>query len=376
MGVALYVHVPFCKSKCMYCDFCSYSGSEDMMMEYTRALCDEILLTCTNKSIKTIFIGGGTPTYLSLEAWELLSGTIKRLNVECDCEFTVECNPGTIDELKLQLFKKMGVNRISIGLQAWQDRHLKRLGRIHTREEFVYSYNLIREQGFDNINIDIMFGLPAQSLEDLEETIMGVTNLTPQHISCYSLIVEEETPFGKLHKDGKLQLPEEEEERRMYERAVELLSEKGYKQYEISNFAKDGYKCRHNIIYWKLEQYIGCGAGAHGYLKGIRYRNEENIRKYIEAVSVSSLSVVESNINSIEDEMEEYMFMGLRMQEGVSEEDFHNRFGIDINIIYGVIINKYLNLKLMDKRDGRLFLNTNGIQLSNSIMSDFILDKG
>lgn len=346
-----------------------------MMMEYTRALCDEILLTCTNKSIKTIFIGGGTPTYLSLEAWELINNTINRLNIESDCEFTVECNPGTIDVSKLQLFKKMGVNRISIGLQAWQNEHLKRLGRIHTREEFIHSYNLIREQGFENINIDIMFGLPSQRLEDLEETIEGVASLNPQHISCYSLIVEEETPFGILYKSGKLQLPEEEEERSMYERAVELLYDKGFKQYEISNFAKDDYKCRHNIVYWKLEPYIGCGAGAHGYLKRIRYRNEENIKKYIEAVNVSSVSVVESNVNSIEDEMEEYMFMGLRMQEGVSEEAFYKRFDIDINIIYGVIINKYINLKLMEKKDGRIFLNYNGIQLSNSIMSDFILDK-
>jgi oxygen-independent coproporphyrinogen-3 oxidase len=346
-----------------------------MMMEYTRALCDEILLTCTNKSISTIFIGGGTPTYLSLEAWELMKNTIERLKLEKNIEFTVECNPGTIDADKLKLFKKMGVNRISIGLQAWQNELLKKLGRIHTKEEFVNSYLLIREMGFDNVNIDLMFGLPSQKLTDLEETIEAVEGLRPEHISCYSLIVEEDTPFGALYKSGKLQLPEEEEEREMYERAVELLVDKGYIQYEISNFAKRGYECRHNKVYWKLEDYIGCGAGAHGYIKGIRYRNEENIKKYIEAVSLSNISIIESNENSIKDEIEEYMFMGLRMLTGVQEEKFYHRFGVNIYSVYGEVIDKYINLKLLEKKDGSIALTNSGIQLSNTIMSDFILEK-
>ncbi|WP_139904057.1 radical SAM family heme chaperone HemW [Clostridium thermarum] len=375
MGIALYIHIPFCKSKCMYCDFCSYSGSESMMMEYTRALCDEILLKCINKSISTIFIGGGTPTYLSLEAWELLKNTIERLRLEPGAEFTVECNPGTIDVDKLKVLKSMGVNRISIGLQAWQNNLLKKIGRIHTVEDFVKSYNLIREMDFDNVNVDIMFGLPTQKQQDLEDTIEAVTCLQPEHISCYSLIVEEDTPFGELYKKGKLQLPEEDEERAMYEKAVELLEKKGYAQYEISNFAKGGYECRHNIVYWTLGDYIGCGAGAHGYVRDIRYRNEENIKKYIKAVSVSMLSAIESNKNSLVDEMEEYMFMGLRMLSGVEEAEFRRRFGVDIGSVYGEVIEKYIKLKLLERKNGFIVLNHSGIQLSNTVMSDFILDK-
>jgi oxygen-independent coproporphyrinogen-3 oxidase len=328
-----------------------------------------------NKSIDTIFIGGGTPTYLSLEAWELLKDTLERFNISDDVEFTVECNPGTVDSDKLKLLKEMGVNRISIGLQAWQNELLKKLGRIHTREDFVRTFNMIREEGFENVNVDVMFGLPLQKLSDLEETLLSVMELQPEHISCYSLIVEEETPFGVMYKNGDLELPEEEEERAMYERALKLLSDRGYKQYEISNFAKEGYNCRHNIIYWELQQYIGCGAGAHGYLGGVRYRNEENIKKYIKAVYHNGLAVVESSINTLKDEMEEYMFMGLRMLEGIKEKDFYNRFGVDIWSVYGTIISKYRQLNLLAVKEGSIALTLNGIQLSNSIMSDFILDK-
>lgn len=375
MGVSLYVHIPFCKSKCMYCDFCSYSGFENRMMKYTHALCDEILLTCKNKSIETIFIGGGTPTYLSLEAWNLIKNTFEELSLNRSIEFTVECNPGTVDEAKLKLLKEMGVNRISIGLQAWQDRLLKKLGRIHSKDEFVNSFKLIRKAGFENINVDIMFGLPSQTFEDFQETLSNVAELNPEHISCYSLIVEECTPFGKLYSSGKLDLPEEDEERKMYEFAVDFLKRKGLFQYEISNFSKKGCECRHNITYWKLREYIGCGAAAHSYIHGTRYKNLENIEEYIRAVGCFGLGVEESSKNTLADDMEEFMFMGLRMMEGVSKEEFYRRFGITISAQYESVIRKYTALNLLKEDEDNIALTAHGIEVSNSIMSDFILDK-
>ncbi|MDP4089027.1 MAG: radical SAM family heme chaperone HemW [Bacillota bacterium] len=375
MGVSLYVHVPFCKSKCMYCDFCSYSGFEKRMMEYTHALCNEILLSCKNKSIDTIFIGGGTPTYLSLEAWSLLKDTFKVLNIEKNIEFTVECNPGTADEEKLRLLREMGVNRISIGLQAWQDRLLKKLGRIHSRDEFVRSFNIIRSCGFENINVDVMFGLPSQSIPDFRDTLENVVKLHPEHISCYSLIVEEGTPFGEMYDKGRLELPEEEEERGMYEYAVSFLKKKGYMQYEISNFSREGFECRHNITYWKLREYIGCGAAAHSYMGGSRYRNEEDIEEYIKAVNSRGDAVVEKRQNTMEDDMEEFMFMGLRMIEGVNKSEFYRRFGTSMAEVYEEVINKYTEFGFLVEKGDNISLTEAGIQVSNTVMSDFILDR-
>lgn len=375
MGVGLYIHIPFCKSKCMYCDFCSYSGKDNMMIEYAHALNKEILLALKGRSIDTVFIGGGTPTYFCLEAWEIISHSLKELNINNMVEFTVECNPGTIDSEKLKLLKKIGVNRISVGLQAWQERLLKSIGRIHSREEFIDCFNMVRAHGFDNINVDIMFGLPGQSLSDLKETIEEVAKLNPEHISCYSLIVEEDTPFGRLYEKGELKLPDEDLERKMYDEAVRLLNEKGYKQYEISNFSKSGLQCKHNIKYWKAEEYIACGVAAHGYVDGVRYRNEENIKKYIKEINESGLSVVESYKNSKKDDIEEFMFMGLRMTEGVSEDEFYNRFGLSLWELYEEVIKKFIKLDYLEHKDGHLSIKPQALGISNSIMCEFILDK-
>ncbi|SCN21762.1 Oxygen-independent coproporphyrinogen-III oxidase 1 [Clostridium sp. N3C] len=375
MGVGLYIHIPFCKSKCMYCDFCSFSGKENMMIDYTHALCKEILLAGKGKNIETVFIGGGTPTYLCLEAWELIGNCLKELNISDKAEFTVECNPGTIDIDKLKMLKKLGVNRISIGLQAWQDNLLKSIGRIHTRDEFIDCFNMVRSQGIDNINVDIMFGLPDQRLSDLKETVEELSKLNPEHISCYSLIVEENTPFGKLYEKGRLKLPDEDLEREMYDEAVKLLEQKGYKQYEISNFSKDGFQCKHNIKYWKTEEYVACGLAAHGYVDGIRYRNEENIKKYIRTVNELGLSVVESYKNTKEDDIEEFMFMGLRMLEGVSEDEFYNRFGLSLWDLYGEVITKFIKINYLEYKDRHISINPKALGISNSIMCEFILDK-
>ncbi|WP_102400144.1 radical SAM family heme chaperone HemW [Haloimpatiens massiliensis] len=369
-AVGLYIHIPFCKQKCFYCDFPSFSGKESLMMNYAKALSKEI--SGIKNEIDTIFVGGGTPTYLSLEAWKIIKKALDGLYKKKDLEFTIEGNPGTFTEEKLKFFKEMGVNRISIGLQAWQDDILKTLGRIHDLDDFRKSYKMARSCGFKNINVDLMFGLPNQTLGKWKETLKNVIHMEPQHLSCYSLIVEEGTVFYKNLE--KLSLPSEEEERSMYIETIEFLRENGYEQYEISNFSKEGRQCRHNLIYWNLEDYIGCGSGAHSYLNSERYCNVEDICKYIKLMEKSNSAQIERHKNTSKEDMEEYIFMGLRKIEGISKKEFKEKFNRDIYIIYGDIINKYKAMNLIIENEDRMFLSTEGIQVSNVIMSDFILD--
>lgn len=371
--VSLYIHIPFCAKKCMYCDFPSFCGKENLMIDYANSLSKEISVSAGDKLIKTIFIGGGTPTYLSLSAWKIIGEAIKKLNKTANLEFSVECNPGTISIEKLSYFREIGVNRLSIGLQAWQDELLKALGRIHTLNEFLNGYKMARSYGFNNINIDVMFGLPSQTLEDLKETLQEVTSLQPEHISCYSLIVEEGTQFYSLYEKGALKLPDEDVEREMYEEAIKFFESNGYRQYEISNFSKLGYECRHNLVYWQLENYIGCGAASHSYVNGKRYRNEENIEKYIQHIRNRGCAVIEEIENSQEDDIEEFMFMGLRKITGIEEYIFEHRFKKTLDSVYSDVINKHIKNHLLAREGGRLFLTPKGIELSNSVMSDFIL---
>ncbi|NMM61956.1 oxygen-independent coproporphyrinogen III oxidase [Clostridium sp. P21] len=370
--IALYIHIPFCKQKCLYCDFPSFASKENLMIDYSRALAKDIEYY-SERTIKTIFIGGGTPTYLSLEAWDNISKAINKLNKAHDLEFTVEGNPGTFTEEKLKFLKEMGVNRLSIGLQAWQNNILKKLGRIHTADDFVKSYKMARNVGFKNINVDLMFGLPDQSKENWKETLDKVIGLNPEHISCYSLIIEEGTPFNSMYEKEKLILPEEELERKMYNYGIKFLKSRGYEQYEISNFSKPGKECRHNLIYWNLEEYVGCGSGAHSYIDDLRYRKNENIEEYIKTVEENNNLKLDEHINSIEDNMEEFMFMGLRKISGISIMEFKRRFGEDIFNVYGGIIKKYTDNGIIIHKDDNLFLSERGIEVSNSVMCDFIL---
>lgn len=370
--VALYIHIPFCKQKCLYCDFPSFAGKEGCMLDYALALAKEIN-SIKDKKIKTIFIGGGTPTYLSLEGWEIIKKSIDGLDKCTDLEFTVEGNPGTFTSEKLNFLKTMGVNRLSIGLQAWQDSLLKELGRIHNIEDFKQSFQMARDLGFDNINVDLMFGLPSQTLKQWVETLENVIELNPEHLSCYSLIVEEGTDFYKRFEKGTLNLPDEELERNMYAETIEYLREKGYMQYEISNFTKNNKPCRHNLVYWNLDEYIGCGAASHSYSDGFRYRNEENVEEYIQKINVESNAIVEKRKNSVKDDMEEFMFMGLRKNVGISKSEFTQRFKKDIHIVYGEVISKYTSTGFMKESDFNLFLTFEGIELSNVIMAEFLI---
>ncbi|MCD3195392.1 oxygen-independent coproporphyrinogen III oxidase [Clostridium botulinum C] len=371
--ISLYIHIPFCKQKCLYCDFTSYCGKESQMLSYSKALSTEID-NIKDKKVKTIFIGGGTPTYLSLEGWNILKKSIDKLQKSEDLEFTVESNPKTFDKEKLEILKSMGVNRISIGLQAWQNKHLKALGRIHTREEFLKSYNMAREVGFENINVDLMFGIPNQSFDEWKETLNEIIKLNPEHLSCYSLIIEEDTPFYNLYENQKINLPSEELERKMYWYTLKFLKEKGYHQYEISNFSKENKECRHNLVYWDLNEYIGCGVAAHSYSQGYRYNNSGKIEEYIKLIENNQSPIVEKVRNSLKSDIEEFIFMGLRKIKGISIEEFHKRFKKSIYELYSDVIAKHKSNGLIIEYNGYLFLSDKGVEVSNYIMSDFLLD--
>ncbi|MCD2347531.1 radical SAM family heme chaperone HemW [Clostridium guangxiense] len=372
--LGLYIHIPFCKKKCLYCDFPSYSCMEKYMLDYVKALCLEIENKCKGKRFNTIFIGGGTPSYLSMEAWEILKETLHKVNKHEDCEFTVECNPGSFDKDKLEVIKTAGANRISIGLQACQNELLASLGRIHNFSEFLKGFEMARNIGFKNINVDLMFAIPGQSFEQWKETLEKVSNLNPEHISCYSLIVEEGTPFYKMKEEGKLALPEEDVEVKMYNFTVEFLRDNGYKQYEISNFSKEHKECKHNLIYWSMDEYIGCGASAHSYFNNIRNKNESNVKRYIEKILSYEDTSVEKHENSTKDNMEEFMFLGLRKTNGIRISDFKSKFNVNIYDIYGAVVNKYEKLGLIKIESDKVFLTEKAVHISNTIMSDFILE--
>lgn len=372
--VALYIHIPFCKQKCLYCDFPSYSHKEELMEEYVEALSKEILEKTKEYKIESLFIGGGTPSYLSNENLKFLLNTINKLDFVENAEKTMECNPGTVNKEKLEIIFNGGINRISFGLQSTNNEILKKIGRIHTYEEFKENYILARKSGFQNINIDMMFGLPNQSLNIWLESLKEVVELNPEHISSYSLIIEEGTPFYSLYDKDLLDLPSEEEERAMYEKGRDFLESKGYNQYEISNYAKDNKECFHNKIYWQCKEYIGVGVSSSSYIDGKRIKNIDNIKKYIKNINENNSIIDEELENTEKDEIEEFMFMGLRMIKGIEEKEFENRFGKKVDELYKEIIEKHIKNGLLIRKDGRIFLSKKGIELSNIVMSDTILE--
>jgi putative oxygen-independent coproporphyrinogen III oxidase len=370
---SLYIHIPFCKQKCLYCDFPSYSGKERYMEEYIEALNKEILNKADKYTINSIFIGGGTPSYLKDSSLESLLITLNKLNLKENLEFTMECNPGTLSREKLELMKKYNINRISMGLQSTKNSILKEIGRIHSYDEFKNNYFLAREIGFDNINVDLMFGLPKQKIEDWKESLKEIVKLEPEHISSYSLIIEEGTLFYKLHEQEKLELPEENQERKMYLYTKKILNNYGYHQYEISNFSKQGKECFHNKVYWKCNEYLGLGVSASSFIDNRRIKNIDDIQEYIQKINNNESVIEEIHVNDIKDDMEEFMFMGLRMIEGISINEFKNRFNKDISEVYGEIIEKNIKRELLICNSERLFLSEKGIEISNYVMSDFIL---
>lgn len=370
--ISLYIHIPFCVRKCLYCDFPSFSGMESIFDDYVRMLCREIDETYSDyrgMEVKSIFVGGGTPSVLPPALLGRISDKIfSRFDVDSKAEITIETNPGTLDAKKLAEMKSMHFNRLSMGLQAWQDRLLKKLGRIHTADEFETNFLQARDAGFKNINVDIMFALPAQSLDDWQETLEKVMKLRPEHISAYSLIIEEGTPFFDMFDRGELKETDEETDRKMYYLAKEMLSDKSYKQYEISNFAREGFECYHNKVYWRTEEYQGFGLGAHSYADGVRFHNTYDMKEYLRGEGLR----LDKEFLSLQEKQEEFMFMGLRMNEGVSEAEFLRRFGESIDSVYGDEIKELISEELLVKKDGRLSLTDRGVDISNSVFEKFI----
>lgn len=374
--ISLYIHIPFCAQKCLYCDFPSFARKDHLRKAYIEALNKEIISLRekhNNLEINNIFIGGGTPSVLEADELECLLKEVAKLNMAKDIEYSMECNPGNLTEEKLEVMKKYGVNRISMGLQAKQDNLLKGLGRIHNYKTFKENFLLAKKVGFNNINVDLMFGLPNQRLNEWEETLREIISLEPAHISAYSLIIEEGTAFYNLYENDKLKLPTEEEERKMYHLAKKILEENGFNQYEISNYAKEGKECRHNLAYWNMDNWIGVGSAAASYINGKRIKNISSVEGYINSINEKREAVEEIINNSKNDNMEEFMFMGLRKINGIDENEFKNRFSMNINDVYGEILNKYIDEGLLIRKSGRIFLSEKGIEISNIIMADFLL---
>ena len=380
-SLELYFHIPFCVQKCLYCDFLSAPADETTKHQYMEALLTETVggaVQYQDYCVDSIFIGGGTPSTVAVEDIEWLMATVmEQYNVAEDAEITIEVNPGTVDFEKLSRYRKTGINRLSIGMQSAHNAELQAIGRIHTWEQFETAFGEARRAGFANINVDIMSALPGQSEVSYEETLQKVLALSdpPEHISAYSLIVEEGTPFGEMYEKGKLQIPDEETDRLMYHRTKELLKEAGYHRYEISNYAKKGYSCRHNQGYWTRVNYVGFGIGAASLVGNMRFRNGDDIVVYMEAPCNYR---VEAEVLTVEEQMEETLFLGLRLTDGVDTDGFLENFGKSLEEIYEDVIRR--NIKdglLIWKKEGhnghRLVLTEQGLDVSNYVMAQFLL---
>lgn len=372
----IYIHIPFCKRKCYYCDFISFSNRCDSIVNYIEAVKKEIINTLKNdEEIDTIYIGGGTPSFIdSTYIKELLDTIYSKVGRDESREVTIEINPGTITEQKLLDYKRSGINRISIGLQTHNDILLKKIGRIHTYTEFLKAYNMVEKAGFKNINVDLMLGLPTQTMKDLEQTIENVSNLNPNHISVYSLILEEGTKLEELINKSKLQLPSEECEREMYWYVKNKLEELGYTHYEISNFAKKGYESKHNSNCWKQHEYYGFGIAAHSYIDSVRYSNTEYLEKYIQNINDNKFknNITINEEQNEEDKMKEYMMLNLRTLEGVSITNFKAKFLNNPLYIFREEIEKLTNLSLLEVDCDNIRLTNKGLDFANEVWQEFI----
>lgn len=380
----LYIHIPFCAKKCAYCDFLSSPQDEETIERYVDALIREIRAhkeyetshaTC---KVTTIFLGGGTPSILNASQIEKIFKALREnFTITKSAEITIEANPGTVTKEKLETYKHCGINRISFGLQSANNEELKLLGRIHTYEEFLESYRLARACGFENINVDLISAIPKQTVTSWEKTLTKVIRLNPEHISAYSLIVEDGTPFAKQYGEGcpKVDdLPSEEEERVIYYKTEELLQEAVYHRYEISNYAKDGKECQHNLGYWERKEYLGIGLGASSLIDNARFKNTDNLEYYLK--HAEQLCKIQENKEplSMKEQMEEFMFLGLRKMQGISEIEFAENFGQSIEECYGVQLKQLLAEGLLQRQGEQLMLTKRGIDVSNYVFAEFLAE--
>lgn len=371
--LGIYIHIPFCKRKCAYCDFISFSNKTKLIEKYIKALKTEIEKCKINKGnyiVKTIYIGGGTPSFIeSKYIVEILNNIKKKFNISEEAEITIEINPGTVDEQKLKDYYNSGINRISFGLQSTRSELLKLLGRIHSYSSFLEGYNLARKIGFKNINVDLMIGLPVQTLEDVKKDLERIIELKPEHISVYSLIVEKETKIEEKIKNKELYLPSEELERKMYWTVKKKLEEAGYVHYEISNFAKLGNESKHNLSCWNQEEYLGFGLAAHSYVDNIRYSNTIDFEEYFDFPENSKI-IQEKQTQ--EDKQKEFMLLGLRKIEGIKISDFKNKFIDNPIYLYRESLNKLVTQGLIEIDIDSIKLTNRGIDLANLVWEEFV----
>ena len=386
-NMGLYIHIPFCKRKCKYCDFISYSNREHLIDRYIECLKYEIRdIGISNLhdykkglddliNLKTIYIGGGTPSVIdSKYIKEILSEIKQNLKINSDVETTIEVNPGTVNETKLKDYKDAGINRLSIGLQSTNNNTLERIGRIHTYEEFLNTYNLARKIGFSNLNVDLMLALPEQNMEELTEGLEKVIELKPEHISIYSLILEEGTTLYKEIEEGKYVLTDDDMERKMYWKTKKMLENTGYIHYEISNFAKKGFESKHNLSCWNGEEYIGVGAAAHSYTNNVRYSNIGNIEEYINnfenGKAIDNFVFHEKQTN--ESKMKDYMILGLRKIEGINIDIFKNKFLQNPLYLFRKELEQLINEKLLIVDGNYIKLTDKGLDLANLVWKEFV----
>lgn len=365
----LYVHLPFCLKKCNYCDFVSYPGAYGLEEDYVNALLSEFALY-RGENIDTVYFGGGTPTSLKTENLiKLLDGVFSAFSVAQGAEVTIECNPKTADFSKFCALKNHGANRLSVGVQSFDDVCLKTIGRLHSADDAFRCLEEAARAGFLNLSVDLMFGLPGQNLETVQKNVLTAAAIPMvRHISCYGLILEEDTPLWAQVQTGTLTLPDEDTEFEMYCKISETLRAKGFCQYEISNFAKKGYESRHNLKYWNCEEYIGCGAAAHSYFEGARFCHGAGLVDYIKNPAAREDIAVLSK----EEQMSEFMFLGLRKTAGVSKKEFCARFGETLDARYHKVIEKFTKAGLLESEGDALRLSEKGVYVSNTVLCEFV----
>lgn len=376
-NLGIYIHIPFCVKKCNYCDFLSFPGDDGAREAYVKTLISEIRMEAQayhSYQVQTVFFGGGTPSLLTVsQLTEIMNYLRENFSFSESAEVSMEVNPGTVTGESLKGYYAAGVNRLSIGLQSANDIEMKKLGRIHTYEMFLEAYKAAVAAGFTNINVDVMSALPGQDKNSYRDTLEKILALDPRptHISAYSLIVEEGTLFYEWDKQGKLDLPDEEEERVMYEMTGSILGRAGYNRYEISNYALPGYECRHNKSYWTRENYLGIGLGAASLVGNERFNNEDNMAQYMERIARGEHRK-ESVPLTVKEQMEETMFLGLRLMEGVSKEEFEAIYGVSMDSVYGDALGRHVANGLLETGE-RVKLTKKGIDVSNIVMADFLL---
>ncbi|MBQ0145829.1 MAG: oxygen-independent coproporphyrinogen III oxidase [Lachnospiraceae bacterium] len=376
----LYIHIPFCVRKCKYCDFLSAPAEEYIRDMYIRQLIEEISVQSqfyTDYVVSTIFFGGGTPSILkSVHVTNIMSAIYANWTVAANAEISLEANPGTLSQERLMNYRTAGINRLSIGLQSANNSELKVLGRIHTFEDFLESYETARNAGFDNINVDLISGVPGQTLTSWKNTVKRTAMLKPEHISAYSLIIEEGTEFHELYSsgEGKKLLPDEDTERDMYHETAGILSTYGYRRYEISNYAREGYECRHNTGYWTGEEYLGLGLGASSYTMGRRFHVDNDLNNYLHMDMHKDITPLYEDIQELteRDRISEFMILGLRMTKGVSAEEFAERFNRNMMEMFYYEFDKHVRSGLLEILPPYVRLTEKGLDLANVVMQDFV----